>query len=164
VKKQTPMMFKFRARFYPEDVDEELIQDIKRVNIFTYMCFQTTVHSTFLNNCFTFILSLCTMSFCTRCQWVWSYSEENANVNVLFRINSYEGNTEWSKATITPRVSRLKSSLFFVYLGHCVFDLPSELPYVYGNIFSRIVCLSGWYTPLSIKLQVKSFMEATLVY
>jgi len=30
VKKQTPMMFRFRARFYPEDVAEELIQDITR--------------------------------------------------------------------------------------------------------------------------------------
>jgi radixin len=30
VKKQTPLMFKFRARFYPEDVAEELIQDITR--------------------------------------------------------------------------------------------------------------------------------------
>lgn len=30
VKKQTPLMFRFRARFYPEDVAEELIQDITR--------------------------------------------------------------------------------------------------------------------------------------
>lgn len=30
VKKQTPLQFKFRARFYPEDASEELIQDITR--------------------------------------------------------------------------------------------------------------------------------------
>jgi len=30
VKKQSPLMFRFRARFYPEDVAEELIQDITR--------------------------------------------------------------------------------------------------------------------------------------
>ena len=28
VKKENPMQFKFRAKFYPEDVAEELIQDI----------------------------------------------------------------------------------------------------------------------------------------
>lgn len=28
VKKETPLQFKFRAKFYPEDVAEELIQDI----------------------------------------------------------------------------------------------------------------------------------------
>ena len=28
VRKENPLQFKFRARFYPEDVSEELIQDI----------------------------------------------------------------------------------------------------------------------------------------
>ena len=28
VKKESPLQFKFRAKFYPEDVAEELIQDI----------------------------------------------------------------------------------------------------------------------------------------
>lgn len=28
VKKENPLQFKFRAKFYPEDVAEELIQDI----------------------------------------------------------------------------------------------------------------------------------------
>ena len=28
VKKENPLQFKFRAKFYPEDVSEELIQDI----------------------------------------------------------------------------------------------------------------------------------------
>lgn len=30
VKKETPLQFKLRAKFYPEDVNEELIQDITR--------------------------------------------------------------------------------------------------------------------------------------
>lgn len=30
VKKETPLQFKLRARFYPEDVGEELIQDVTR--------------------------------------------------------------------------------------------------------------------------------------
>lgn len=40
VKKENPLQFKFRAKFYPEDVAEELIQDITlrlfylQVNIF----------------------------------------------------------------------------------------------------------------------------------
>lgn len=28
VKKESPLQFKFRAKFYPEDVSEEIIQDI----------------------------------------------------------------------------------------------------------------------------------------
>ena len=28
VKKESPLQFKFRAKFYPEDVAEEIIQDI----------------------------------------------------------------------------------------------------------------------------------------
>jgi len=31
VKKEVPLQFRFRVRFYPEDVAEELIQDITRV-------------------------------------------------------------------------------------------------------------------------------------
>jgi len=31
VKKDTPLQFRFRAQFYPENVAEELIQDITRV-------------------------------------------------------------------------------------------------------------------------------------
>jgi len=31
VKKETPLQFRFRVRFYPEDVAEELIQDVTRV-------------------------------------------------------------------------------------------------------------------------------------
>lgn len=30
VKKETPLQFKMRAKFYPEDVAEELIQDVTR--------------------------------------------------------------------------------------------------------------------------------------
>lgn len=30
VKRETPLQFKLRAKFYPEDVSEELIQDITR--------------------------------------------------------------------------------------------------------------------------------------
>lgn len=32
VKKENPLQFKFRAKFYPEDVAEELIQDITVVS------------------------------------------------------------------------------------------------------------------------------------
>ena len=31
VKKETPLQFKFRAKFYPEDVSEELIQEVTQV-------------------------------------------------------------------------------------------------------------------------------------
>lgn len=31
VKKETPLQFKFRAKFFPEDVSEELIQEITQV-------------------------------------------------------------------------------------------------------------------------------------
>lgn len=31
VKKENPLQFKFRAKFYPEDVQEEIIQDITLV-------------------------------------------------------------------------------------------------------------------------------------
>lgn len=34
VKKEVPLQFKFRAKFFPEDVSEELIQDITQVCIF----------------------------------------------------------------------------------------------------------------------------------
>ena len=32
VKKEVPLQFKFRAKFFPEDVSEELIQDITQVS------------------------------------------------------------------------------------------------------------------------------------
>jgi len=31
VKKETPLQFRFRAKFYPEDVSEELIQEVTQV-------------------------------------------------------------------------------------------------------------------------------------
>ena len=31
VRKETPLQFKFRAKFYPEDVSEELIQEVTQV-------------------------------------------------------------------------------------------------------------------------------------
>ena len=31
VKKESPLQFKFRAKFFPEDVSEELVQDITQV-------------------------------------------------------------------------------------------------------------------------------------
>jgi len=33
VKKDNPLYFKFRAKFYPEDVSEELIQEITQVGL-----------------------------------------------------------------------------------------------------------------------------------
>lgn len=35
VKKETPLQFKFRAKFYPEDVSEELIQEVTQVGVTT---------------------------------------------------------------------------------------------------------------------------------
>ena len=32
VRKENPLLFKFRAKFFPEDVAEELIQEITQVN------------------------------------------------------------------------------------------------------------------------------------
>ena len=32
VRKETPLQFKFRAKFYPEDVSEELIQEVTQVS------------------------------------------------------------------------------------------------------------------------------------
>lgn len=32
MKKEAPMRFRFRVKFYPEDCSEELIQDITRVS------------------------------------------------------------------------------------------------------------------------------------
>ena len=32
------MQFKFKAKFFPEDVSEELIQEITQVNIFSLVC------------------------------------------------------------------------------------------------------------------------------
>ena len=39
IKKETPLQFRFRAKYYPEDVSEELIQDITRVCLSLYDCF-----------------------------------------------------------------------------------------------------------------------------
>ena len=38
VKKETPLQFKFRAKFYPEDVAEELIQDITLRLFYLQVC------------------------------------------------------------------------------------------------------------------------------
>ena len=32
VRKENPLQFKFRAKFYPEDVSEELIQEVTQVS------------------------------------------------------------------------------------------------------------------------------------
>jgi len=32
VKKETPLQFRFRGKFYPEDVSEELIQEVTQVS------------------------------------------------------------------------------------------------------------------------------------
>lgn len=38
VKKENPLQFKFRAKFYPEDVAEELIQDITLRLFYLQVC------------------------------------------------------------------------------------------------------------------------------
>lgn len=38
VRKETPLQFKFRAKFFPEDVSEELIQEITQVNHPSFDC------------------------------------------------------------------------------------------------------------------------------
>jgi len=42
VKKETPLQFRFRAKFYPEDVSEELIQEVTQVSLlfFIYLLLQ----------------------------------------------------------------------------------------------------------------------------
>ena len=35
VRKENPLQFKFRAKFYPEDVSEELIQEVTQVQSIT---------------------------------------------------------------------------------------------------------------------------------
>jgi len=37
VKKETPLQFRFRGKFYPEDVSEELIQEVTQVTV-DYLC------------------------------------------------------------------------------------------------------------------------------
>lgn len=39
VKKENPLQFKFRAKFYPEDVAEELIQDITLRLFYLQVCY-----------------------------------------------------------------------------------------------------------------------------
>ena len=38
VRKETPLQFKFRVKFFPEDVTEELIQDITQVCVCLHIC------------------------------------------------------------------------------------------------------------------------------
>ncbi|KAF6036823.1 RDX [Bugula neritina] len=45
VKKETPLQFKFRAKFYPEDVSEELIQEVTQ---FISSCVHTNLFGNFL--------------------------------------------------------------------------------------------------------------------
>lgn len=39
VKKDNPLQFKFRAKFFPEDVQDEIIQDITLVSFVCLFCF-----------------------------------------------------------------------------------------------------------------------------
>ena len=58
VKKESPLQFKFRAKFYPEDVAEELIQDITlRLFYLQVSCHLSCKIDSFLNvSCFEFFL------------------------------------------------------------------------------------------------------------
>ena len=47
VKKDNPLYFKFRAKFYPEDVSEELIQEITQVHVYYTCCTYTHAHLCF---------------------------------------------------------------------------------------------------------------------
>ncbi len=38
VRKEQPLQFKFRAKFYPEDVSEELIQEVTQVSVSRLLC------------------------------------------------------------------------------------------------------------------------------
>jgi len=44
VKKDSPLHFKFRAKFYPEDVSEELIQEITQAQ-YMHVCTHTHTHT-----------------------------------------------------------------------------------------------------------------------
>ena len=43
VRKETPINFKFRAKFYPEDVGEELIQELTQVSFKFYAHLDTFI-------------------------------------------------------------------------------------------------------------------------
>lgn len=60
VKKESPLQFRFRAKFYPEDASEELIQDITRVNKLT-MYFKGCSETYMTLN---ILLSSCLALFC----------------------------------------------------------------------------------------------------
>jgi len=41
VKKETPLQFRFRGKFYPEDVSEELIQEVTQVSHYFLIRYDT---------------------------------------------------------------------------------------------------------------------------
>lgn len=58
VKKETPLQFKFRAKFYPEDVAEELIQDITLRLFYLQVTAMSVVHFSV-----SFVISICNVEF-----------------------------------------------------------------------------------------------------
>ena len=52
VKKENPLQFKFRAKFFPEDVSEELIQDITQKLFFIQV---THTHTHTHTHCYTIL-------------------------------------------------------------------------------------------------------------
>lgn len=54
VKKENPLQFKFRAKFFPEDVSEEIIQDITLVSFAMFIIDTNDPFNIFNRDCFTF--------------------------------------------------------------------------------------------------------------
>ena len=45
MKKETPLQFRFRAKFYPEDVSEELIQEVTQVLLYLLTVLRSCVNA-----------------------------------------------------------------------------------------------------------------------
>lgn len=85
VKKENPLQFKFRAKFFPEDVSDEIIQDITLVSILFL----------FLEDYFLFLsFPACSLINLNSFHWVnWAFG--SLLLNSLIVISS--SSTDWDK-------------------------------------------------------------------
>ena len=61
LKKETPLQFKFRVKFFPEDVSEELIQEVTQKLFYLQVKLSTTLRSGLCS------LELLTTDICEEC-------------------------------------------------------------------------------------------------
>ena len=61
LKKETPLQFKFRVKFFPEDVSEELIQEVTQKLFYLQVKLSTTLRSRLCS------LELLTTDICEEC-------------------------------------------------------------------------------------------------